>query len=402
MLTTNNTLSNNTLSTLSNNSNQKIDQLVKENLYPSQNDLYKIVKSKYPHIKQSQVQSYLMTLPAYQLTYERHQNKYTMGSIVSYKPFSIVQIDLFDLSKYSFDYSQFKVRRKLEGIKTDHNKGYKYIFCMIDIFSRYADCIMMKNKTEEDCCKSLELILDFNKINPSVIMSDSDSSFLGRKFQAVLNKRNIRLDPVVLNNHRALGIIDRFARTLKSRFTKIFIGNGNTEWIHHLSDILFQYNNSPNRGVLNYTPTEILNSSDIQKLILELNYKKTSRNQSLRNKSDLKEGDKVRLYIENKFKKGTEPNYSNSVYTIKSKSGKNLVLNNGKRAIEHDILKIPDTNEIINPITELNKQKSISRKIHKEGLQRVSYEDLNAPREKRRASSKVQNYKELHSKGKLP
>jgi hypothetical protein len=63
-------------------------------------------------------------------------------------------------------------------------------------------------------------------------------------------------------------------------------------------------------------------------------------------------------------------------------------------------LKIPDTNEIINPITELNKQKSISRKIHKEGLQRVSYEDLNAPREKRRASSKVQNYKELHSKGK--
>lgn len=374
----------------------EINNIIEKNLYPGPADLYQIVKNKYPDITMSQVQEYLKTLPEYQLTFERHQTKAKMGHIVSYDPYSIVQIDLFDLSKYSYDYSQYKVKKKLEDIRTVNNKGYKYIFAFIDVFSRWADCIMMKSKDEDDCIKAFNLIVDFHNIKPKLIMSDSDSSFLGKKFKSMLESKNIRLDPVVVDNHRALGVIDRFARTLKTRLTKVFIGKGDTNWVDYLDTIMPQYNNSKHRGILNYTPNEILMDKKIQDIIREYNYQKSSENQTLSSKTDLNNGDQVRLYIDNKFRKGTEPNYTNKVYTVKEKIGKNLLLTNGKRVVEHNVLKVKDDNqqlriqngdssdeEPMNIIDETNKQNKITKRLKQVGITRPTYDALNEPRQQR-------------------
>ena len=60
-------------------------------------------------------------------------------------------------------------------------------------------------------------------------MSDSDSSFLGgsnqgdeRDFNKVMDDNDSILDPVKNQDHHALAIIDRFARTLKTILTKLF------------------------------------------------------------------------------------------------------------------------------------------------------------------------------------
>ena len=115
-----------------------------------------------------------------------------------------MQLDIFVLDKYS-----------------SHNKGYSYILCFIDIFSRYVWCYPLKNKSSSDCTDALKEffhdanIKKYNKDNICVIMSDSDSSFKTDEFNKVLESNNVVLENVKLNDHHALGCIDRFARTLK-------------------------------------------------------------------------------------------------------------------------------------------------------------------------------------------
>ena len=66
-------------------------------------------------------------------------------------------------------------------------------------------------------------------------MSDSDAAFKGsnrdedQNFQKILSNNNAVLEPVTLNDHHALGIIDNFAKTLKRILSKEFLDNKNTK-----------------------------------------------------------------------------------------------------------------------------------------------------------------------------
>ena len=60
---------------------------------------------------------------------------------------------------------------------------------------------------------------------PFQITSDSDAGMNSNKFQQYLNHNCIAHDEVVLNDHKALGIIDRFARSLKEILMELFLKN---------------------------------------------------------------------------------------------------------------------------------------------------------------------------------
>jgi len=159
---------------------KRLDKIMEDNLYPSATILYQLAKQKDSSITMKQIKDYINSQEAYQITKERHLTTNSMGHVVSFSLWGTIQIDLLDMSKFSFDYSQFKSKKKLEGVATKFNKGYKYIMIMIDVFSRYVDCVMLKSKSIEDCVNSLKIMLDHNKISPNIIMSDSESSFMSR------------------------------------------------------------------------------------------------------------------------------------------------------------------------------------------------------------------------------
>ncbi len=62
-------------------------------------------------------------------------------------------------------------------------KGYGYISCIIDIFSRKVWCYPMKSKSLSDTTPAIKKFFstsglhEFNKIALVIIMSDSDSAF---------------------------------------------------------------------------------------------------------------------------------------------------------------------------------------------------------------------------------
>jgi len=201
---------------------KRLDKIMEDNLYPSATILYQLAKQTDSSITMKQIKDYINSQEAYQITKERHLTTKSMGHVVSFSLWGTLQIDLLDMSKFSFDYSQFKLKKKLEGVATKFNKGYKYIMIMIDVFSRYVDCVMIKSKSIEDCVNSLKIMLDHNKISPNIIMSDSETSFMSKPFQKLLSERDIKHDAVVINNHRALYVVHRFCRTLRSRLTKLF------------------------------------------------------------------------------------------------------------------------------------------------------------------------------------
>jgi hypothetical protein len=230
-------------------------------------------------------------------------------------------------------------------------------------------------------------------------MRDSESSFLGEKFQEFLAKKNIIHDVVVLDDHSALSVLDRFCRTLRGRLNKLFIGRGSTEWVNDLSKIIYQYNNTEHRGILNFTPSQILNNPKIQEAIMELNHEKNKKNIAMKEDDKFKVGDKVRVFIKDKFKKGSDPSYTAEVFKRLEKSGKNYTLSNNKTYVKNDLQKIfktesPNNNlllgngeeekdEEINPFDEVKKQNKIARKLKKENLVRPTFDQLNEKRESR-------------------
>ena len=81
----------------------------------------------------------------------------------------------------------------------------------------------MKNKDNEDVLSSMKKILIESGESPDSIMSDSDSTFTSNNFKALMKKQNINHETVPIGDHAGLGIVDRFARTLKKRLTKVTV-----------------------------------------------------------------------------------------------------------------------------------------------------------------------------------
>ena len=118
---------------------------------------------------------------------------------------------------------------------------------------------------------------EFNKKALVIIMSDSDAAFKGsgrgedQNFQKILSDNNAVLEPVILNNHHALGIIDVFAKNLKRVLSKEFLENKSTKWIDILPKIIEQYNSTPHTSLDNITPNDAITDPKKRMHVMHLN-----------------------------------------------------------------------------------------------------------------------------------
>jgi hypothetical protein len=196
----------------------------------------------------------------------------------------------------------------------------------------------MKSKSLSDTTPAIKKFFstsglhEFNKNALVIIMSDSDSAFKGndrdedQNFQKILSNNNAVLEPVILNNHHALGIIDIFAKNLKRVLSKEFLENKDTEWVSILPKIIEQYNNTPHTSLDNITPNDAISDPKKRMHVMHLNILKARQNGFI---TDLKPGDKVRIDDTAMFKKGTESRWSDEVHVVKEASGKTVILTDG-------------------------------------------------------------------------
>jgi hypothetical protein len=104
--------------------------------------------------------------------------------------------------------------------------------------------------------------------------------------------------------------------------------------------IVRTYNYSPHSSLGGYSPADVMSNDDalINEYILLINLYKAEMNDTA---TDLKIGDSVRIKISDGFQKGTDPRYGAKVHIVKEIYGKNAILDNDKKYIRSQLLKVP-------------------------------------------------------------
>ena len=106
----------------------------------------------------------------------------------------------------------------LSNLKND-NDGMKFLFTVIDVFSKVSWCVPLKNKSAASLVTPLKST--FTNGWPKTLQTYQGLEFLNKSVQALLKKYGIHH----FSTHNAeakASIVERFNRTLKTRMWRYF------------------------------------------------------------------------------------------------------------------------------------------------------------------------------------
>ena len=123
-----------------------------------------------------------------------------------------------------------------------YNKGIRFLLCVIDIFSKYAWVIPLKDKKGRSIVKAFQSILKQSNRKPNKIWVDKGSEFYNAYF-----KKWFRGNDIVMystHNERKFVVAERLVRTIKSKIYKYMTSISKNVYIDKLDDIVDEYNNT--------------------------------------------------------------------------------------------------------------------------------------------------------------
>ena len=122
------------------------------------------------------------------------------------------------------------------------NKRFKFLLCVIDIFSKYAWVVPLKDKKGISIVNAFQIILKESKRKPNKIWVDKGHEFYNNSFKKWLRDNNIEMYST--NNEGKSVIAERFIRTLKNKIYKYMTSISKNVYIDKLHDIVRKYNNT--------------------------------------------------------------------------------------------------------------------------------------------------------------
>ena len=99
-----------------------------------------------------------------------------------------------------------------------YNKGIRFLLCVIDIFSKYAWVVPLKDKKGVSIATAFQSILKQSNRKTNKIWVDKDSEFYNASFKKWLRDNDIVIYST--NNEGKSVVAERFIRTLKSKIYK--------------------------------------------------------------------------------------------------------------------------------------------------------------------------------------
>ena len=187
------------------------------------------------------------------------------------------------------------------------NKGIKYLLCVIDLYSKYALVISLKDK------KGISVTNGFNKIikqshrKPNKIWVDQGGEFYNNIFKKWLSDNDIIMYSTY-NEGKSLAA-ERFIRTLKSKLYKHMTAIGKNVYYDVLDDAVNKYSNTKH-STIKMKPIDVRNNIDVYILMKYIDEHNEKR-------SIFKVGDRVRISkLKNIFAKGYTPNWSSEIFIV--------------------------------------------------------------------------------------
>lgn len=313
----------------------EVQDLYEENNFPSPKDFYQILKDAGIATTHQKIKEFVSKQAVYQINTKRTKIKSQMRFATARHPYEILQIDLTDYSKYSTT-----------------NKGNTFLFMAVDVFSRQAWAIPLKNKSAEDVLASFQhffsALVTEKKIK--VVFHDAGNEYMGSFKKYIDDNKIVDMSIIATGNHLTFGIVDRFTRTIRSAIQKHFTAKNTTNYIDAIDKILKLYNHHNHRGIDGIKPANAMQPENIKK-IEEINMEKEEYNQDVKERvldkiPTLNVGDYVRVFKENAiFQKGFEKGYSEKVFKIINIIGSFAYTNDSKKHQLNKLMQIPDYTE---------------------------------------------------------
>ena len=179
------------------------------------------------------------------------------------------------------------------------NKGYRYMLNVIDVHSKYAWSIPLKDKTGKTVLDAFKQIVNSSGRKPDHIWVDEGKEFYNKHMDEWIKENNI--NRYSTHGEHKSAVVERFNRTLETIMWKRFTAENTRNWIDMLDKLLLQYNNKKH-STIKMTPTE---ASQMQDPV------------NFREQPKFTVGDQVRISrIKGIFEKGYLPNWSEALYTV--------------------------------------------------------------------------------------
>jgi hypothetical protein len=192
------------------------------------------------------------------------------------------------------------------------NNGFKYLLTIIDLFSRYAWVVPLKDKTGKEVTSAFQRVFALGR-KPQRLQTDDGREFDNRQVQHLLNLENIRYF-TVKSQYKA-AVCERFNRTLKAKMWRHFTHTGSYRWVPVLSNLVTAYNNSKHRSI-GIAPAHVTRDNE-HDLWLKQEATEPQMVTQRNVNSKFSVGDHVRISIsKGPFGKGYLPNWSEEIYTV--------------------------------------------------------------------------------------
>ena len=205
-------------------------------------------------------------------------------------------------------YSQFKDNIWGVGIAdmqslSRKNKGIKYLLCAIDLYSKYAFVIPLKDKKGISIVNAFDKIIKQSNRKPNKIWVDQGGEFYNNVFKKWLSDNDIIIYSTY--NEGKSVIAERFIRTLKNKLYKHTTATGKNVYYNVLDDAVNKYNNTKH-STIKMKPIDVGDNN--KRLYIDEHNEKVSR---------FKVGDRVRISkFKNIFAKGYTPNWSKEIFIV--------------------------------------------------------------------------------------
>ena len=182
------------------------------------------------------------------------------------------------------------------------NKGIKYLLCAINLFSKYAFVVPLKDKKGISITNAFKKIIKQSNGKPDKIWVDQGSEFYNRDFKKWLSSNNIIM--YLTYNEVKSVIAERFIRKLKNKLYKHMTAIGKNVYYNVLDDVVNEYNNTKH-STIKMKPIDV---GDNKRVYIDEHYEKDSR---------FKVGGRVRISkFKNIFAKGYTPNWSKEIFIV--------------------------------------------------------------------------------------
>ena len=177
------------------------------------------------------------------------------------------------------------------------NKGFRFLLCVIDIFSKYARVDLLKDKEGVSIVDVFQKVLDKSARKPKKYGLIRGA----KKIKKLLKDNDIEM----VHNEGKPVVAERSIRILKTKIYKYMTSVSNNVYIDKLDDIVGEYNNTYHRTI-KMKPVDVKNNTYI-------GFKKEVNDKDPK----FKGGDHVRIskhkYI---FGKGYTPNWSEEIFVV--------------------------------------------------------------------------------------